>query len=391
MSHIVAAYAKNTGSKIGKPYIYQQYFPLPPCKFITIHSSSSLPSKVYDYFDLVIALAFPVLSQHGFKIIQIGAPDDPALPNVIDFRGKTRLHQDAYIMARTSLHLSGDTFSMHVAASFKRPVIGLFGATLPAISGPYWNDPAKTCLLEGDLNGNHPSYSGHENPKVINSIKPEKIVNNLFGLLGLTERCNIETLYIGQNFNKSLIELIPDQVVNPDIAQGVMDIRADLLTNDENVFRQLQLSKCVVVTDHPMDVDILIKLKQNVALVVLDLDNNNMLDMARKLKRAGIQIVLISGKTEEEINAMKLDYCEFGVIQNKQKTLRDSVDSKGKIGDNTYCSTKRIFLSNKQVFASAEHWKNKQPCVGISNTESKIIDTPNFWEKADSLFIYNKI
>ena len=48
--HLVEQYALSCGVKIDKPFIETSYFPIVPKKYITLHASSRIQSKTYDYY-----------------------------------------------------------------------------------------------------------------------------------------------------------------------------------------------------------------------------------------------------------------------------------------------------------------------------------------------------
>jgi hypothetical protein len=53
MSHLLETYSLQTGAKISKPFIIKNFYPVPE-KYITIHNSSGMGAKNYDYFQDVI-------------------------------------------------------------------------------------------------------------------------------------------------------------------------------------------------------------------------------------------------------------------------------------------------------------------------------------------------
>ena len=73
MPHLLEKYALQTGSKIGKPFVYETFFPIPFEKFITFQAQSiKFPSKEYDYIQDVIDFIAPILEKSNIKIIQLG-------------------------------------------------------------------------------------------------------------------------------------------------------------------------------------------------------------------------------------------------------------------------------------------------------------------------------
>ena len=52
--HLIEQYALSCGVKIDKPHIETSFFPVPSEKYITVHASSGMESKNYDYYDDVM-------------------------------------------------------------------------------------------------------------------------------------------------------------------------------------------------------------------------------------------------------------------------------------------------------------------------------------------------
>ncbi len=86
----------------------------------------------------------------GCLPVLIGGIEDSALSDelaeragnldLIDVCGKLELHETAAILRRCQAVVSGDTGPAHLAVSVGRPVIGLYGPTRIARSGPYRNE-----------------------------------------------------------------------------------------------------------------------------------------------------------------------------------------------------------------------------------------------------------
>ena len=113
--HLIERYASSCGVKIGKPYIYDSYFPMSSQKFITFQPFSK-PAKNYDYWQEVINLIAPYLKQNNIDILQIGAKEDKRLDNTIYLAGQTTIPQAAYLIKRSILHFGADSFAVHIAS-----------------------------------------------------------------------------------------------------------------------------------------------------------------------------------------------------------------------------------------------------------------------------------
>jgi len=78
------------------------------------------------------------LEAEGLRVVVLGAQADPPIGFGVDLRGKTSLRTAAAIIEKCSLMITIDSALMHVALSFRRPVISLFGCTDADKRVPDW-------------------------------------------------------------------------------------------------------------------------------------------------------------------------------------------------------------------------------------------------------------
>ncbi len=92
-------------------------------------------------------------------IILLGGPEDAVNGNeiaaidpikVYNACGKFKLNESADLVRKAKLVISNDTGLMHIAAAFKKPVISLWGNTVPAFGMyPYYGDaPVSDIILQ---------------------------------------------------------------------------------------------------------------------------------------------------------------------------------------------------------------------------------------------------
>ena len=66
--HILDCYSLNCGLKIREPFIYERFFPLNVDKYITLDTSSTFPSRQYDYWSEVLNILIPILESENIKL-----------------------------------------------------------------------------------------------------------------------------------------------------------------------------------------------------------------------------------------------------------------------------------------------------------------------------------
>jgi lipopolysaccharide heptosyltransferase I len=82
----------------------------------------------------------------GLRFVILGGKADSALGHAIssakpqaclDLTGRTSLPQMIEVLRKCSVVVTNDTGPMHIAAAMRKPVVGIFGPTNPARTGPY--------------------------------------------------------------------------------------------------------------------------------------------------------------------------------------------------------------------------------------------------------------
>ncbi|MDO8659924.1 MAG: glycosyltransferase family 9 protein [Candidatus Parcubacteria bacterium] len=121
--------------------------------YITVHTTSGKgqwEGRYYRSYQEVldnVKQLYPEL-----YVVQVGDADEPALKVDVDLRGKTNYQQLASVLEKSLLHLSPDTFTMHLASALKVPFVGLFGCSSAKHTRPWVKDlqKAKFFLLQSE-------------------------------------------------------------------------------------------------------------------------------------------------------------------------------------------------------------------------------------------------
>lgn len=372
--HLIERYATSCGVKIGKPYIYDTYFPLTAEKYISFQPFSKYPSKNYDYWDEVIAILHPFLQRENIQLVQIGAKDDKAVNNTINLCGQTKISQAAYIIKNGLMHLGADSFASHIASGYGKKIVALYSNNNINNVKPYWTKPEDMILLEPKLN-KKPQYSVNEMPKSINNIKPEAIAEAILKLLNIKYENLPETKYIGPEYINKTFEIIPDKPLN--ISQIPIDpivVRMDYFFNEQVLEFYLQHKKCIIFTNKPINEQLLKKYKTNVPQLVYIIEKDNDPSFAKTLKNNTINAGFISYLPEQELNLFKLNYMDYGLIAR-----RDYPTDKINFNDNTYYKSSRIILSSEGQFNTKYQWVTKDLSNKYKNEELLNQELHNFY------------
>lgn len=390
--HLFTEYALSTGSRLKTPKLLEKFYPINSTKYLTFQASSGMASKNYDYFSDVLELLITILKKYNIDIIQLGGKEDEILPHTIRLCGLTNLAQSTYIIKRGLLHFGNDSSLIHMASCLDKPIVSVYGISPPEVCGPYFNSKSRTiCLTPEFPEGQKYSYTPTEQPKMVNTINPEQIARAILELLGLKEEISCETIFIGKEYKKQLIEVIPNHLVHPQQLQNtIINLRADLLWNEEAIYANASQRPCTIVTNRPLNLDIIKQFKQNVKniLYLLEIDNSAQdLEFIKKLHESGISYVLLTHDLEN-INKFKLDYLDYNMIIPVPICKREEVKNVDKVGANTYFKTNKLILSNGKVYLSRAHWRADQPFN--PKEKSKIIDDPEFFRDKEYFCLYNE-
>lgn len=410
MASLAETYALACGVKLSEPEINQAFYPLSHSydKVVLIHAFAgavnnnqvAFPSKIYDYFNEVVALIKPVLDKHGFALYQIGGPGEPTLKGVNYLCGKTNFHQTAFLLKNCALLIGNDSMNAHIAGAFKTPVVVLYGPTDPKNHGPYWK--SENALIESHRFGaKRPSYQAFEPQKTINLIAPELVANHTFQILGLSERQNITTLFISEVYPQNILEVVPDVVVSPEfIKEAVLNIRMDYLHDEQKMAQNVAGHKSTIITNAPINIELLKQLKPNLVSIRVRLTDKIDSIFIRAIKKLGIPYQFFTEDVQEpELSALRFklyDDILFDNIKNndKENFLKSSERYLGKKRDinfsKLYYRSNKFILTSRGIFASKAAYDANLPILSFEENEQQVLDTPEFWKEHQHFWIYEK-
>lgn len=391
---LLDTYALYTGSKIDKPFIYEKYFPLPIEKFITFQAQTPYESRNYNYWQDVINMIAPILLKNDIRIIQTGLTKEQPYNQIVDLRGQTSLQQMAYLMKRSMLHFGPDSFGVHLASHYDIPVVSLYSISMPEVAGPHFGSKEKQILFKAyeRVGNKKPSYSPTEDPKSINSIKPEEIAAAILKLLNIDFPIPFVTAHIGKKYSQNVIREVvanhPGTLSNPEIP---VEIRLDL-PYDQNILGHLlsYYQKAVVVTDKRLNIDFLKNFKTHIPMVVYRVTENSDHDFVKEIIDAGFQLLLVSDLTEEQLEGKKIHFYEFGGITKIEPPDKETVESLRKDIDKLYYQSCKLRAANGEVYRSNAAYDAN---IKIENDfdYEKVIDDPQFWKDLDFYHIVKKL
>ena len=381
MGHLIEEYAKSLGVKIGKPVLLDHFYPMLCDKYITIHCDNKIDSKYYEYFPQVVSLLTPYLNKYGYKIYQIGGPEDPKINNVNGWFLNLNYKQSAFLIKNSSLHIGIDSLPIHIASIYNIPIVALYSHIYPSNAYPYWSDKDKVSIIEADRKNYKPSFSYQESPKSIRTIKPETIVNEVLRLLNINELINFKTLYIGNQYHIPLVEIIPNFKANlEDQKDKVIYIRADLHFDDQNIAFWCSNHKSKIITNQKIPLELLYQFQKNIEHVFFKINDlsieNEYFEEVKKLK---IKFT-ICWDDEQTLSKVRNNYFDYIVEFDNEK---ERIKKQEKF--NSKFLTNKVIISNSVIYASEAHVKLQK---NLDTVNEVIYDDEAFWKDADHYYFY---
>jgi hypothetical protein len=383
--HIIETYALNCGLKIDKPFIYEKYCPIPFDNYISFQPCSKYESKSYDLWQEVINQIAPKLIQKNIHIVQIGGKDEKPLENCYHLQGKTNINQAAYIIKRSIMHFGADSFGVHVASNYDKPIVALYSNSRPENAGPYFNSNGKIKIFEIDKKDRRPSYSAQESPKTINEIDPIQVANSILSMLDL-DIVNIKTIRIGEEYNRRLIESVPNAIIADISKLGVNSLimRMDYEFNEDVLQEQLKRNNCSIVTSKPIKAEILKTYKSNIAQIIYNLDEKHDVNFVKALKKSGVPFALSTELSEDFLKSIKIHYMDYQQIIRSVKSKKEDIKNLEDL-NNLYYKSNKITISNGKIYNSKAAYLKDIP---FNNKPIKVIDIPEFWEEAKYFYLF---
>lgn len=332
MSHIAEVYAKDLGIKIGQPIFKPHYFPITYDNYITIHSDNKSQSRDYDYWDEVILL----VKKHEptINFIQIGCGTEKRMNNATAFVKTNSLKQSAFLIKYSLMHVGIDSCPVHIASSLNKPIVSIYGSCYKENSKPLWGDEDKHILLEPEFDV-RPSFSFEDSKKQINNIYPEKIATAILKLLG-KEKPNFETLYIGDKYKQQSLEVIPDNQY--DLKENNINIRLDLLHEEENIKHLLSKNICSITTSKPL-LDETLKFKSILAIrYVADSFDE---EFVKKCIKLGKNIILFC-TSEKNLSKERMKFFDLNILHYDKQKLIEKRKKNLTLNQFSYSSNRKV-------------------------------------------------
>jgi hypothetical protein len=365
---LLDAYSTTTRLKYTEPKLHEQFYPLPfDNRYIVFMSQSGMGGKNYPYWEEVFDIVKQFLGD--IKILQLGGPNDITFRHVdLNICGKTNFYELCHLVKNASLSISGDTSLVHLASTYKIPLVALYGLTDPKISGGFFGDKDKEIYLEPDRKKFPLTFN--PNDQSVANIKPEEVARAILKSLNIAAQVPLDTKHFGPFFLSKTLDVIPNMVVHPQqFPNSLLNIRGDIEFNEDGIYQNIANYRSTLIVSRPLNIDILKQVKPHIARLLYLLEDDHNLEFVKRLQKAGIPFDLASYKDQDWINQLKFDYADYGVIHKREYPL---LPESCKIEGPVWFKTNKFILANGKVFLSIWHYKNNQPINNFNENFAQI-------------------
>lgn len=384
MSHIVEEYAKHLGVKIAKPIISKHFMPLKHEKFITISLEANVPSKNYKYYEIVIDMIRGYLNANGIKIIQMGSSQSPKLRNVDEMIFDIPFKNAAYVISKSKLHIGTDNVLSHCAGIVDTPVVTLFGHVFANVARSYWSKKAINIEAPWEVK---PCFGADDPFDSINKIKPEIIANAIFKQLGVNVPASLKTRFIGDYYENTIVELVPDFFSEiAELQSQHVFIRMDYGFNNQAVNYWFNyLNQFSIFSNEIIPPTFLASAQNKIKSVSFIMGETYFpIEYLESVKSMGIGVVLLV-KDEAALPNIREKFFDFDVhlyFKGKKESL--GVDFKF---NNTAFNSSKVILSKGKKFVSKYHWLKGENFV---DKNFNFEDNEVLIEEINHFYIYDR-
>tara|TARA_Y100000588_G_C14187252_1_gene896390 strand:- start:1092 stop:1700 length:609 start_codon:yes stop_codon:yes gene_type:complete len=201
---------------------------------------------------------------------------------------------------------------------------------------------------------------------------------------------------MGKDYHINKIELVPVHFITNYQQMGVdsMIVRMDLYFDERSLEQQLNICKCSIVTNKPINIQLLQKYKSRIAEYVFFIEKDTDVNYFKQLKQAGVKFFVMSKMKDKELNQIKLKYLDIAPIIKKEvgekKKLQKLLNNKDL--SNIYYKSSCLTVLRADLYPSNVYLEGNEPVLDTKCLEPRrVIDHPDFWQDLDSFLILEKI
>ena len=379
--NLLKSFKTTTGLEPGKAHIYEKIFPLPFDNYIILETQSADPNKNYCFWSRIIELIKPILAKENINIIHF-IDDKRYHFDDIYIDSSVLLAQKAYLLTKAKLFCG--------ASKIYSLICSEYGIKQCYLKYDYYVDNISE--QENVINSDFKRKNfANPTPSPINNIRPEEIAKKIIKMLFNYEPEFDNTISIGRVYATQSIEIILDNVFNiKSDGKNEIVIRMDYLFSEDNLDKQLDLLSASVVTNKPINKNILIRHSRKIKKLYYKIEKNSDAEFVNLLESLGIDFELITSLTEEDLNKEKIKYMDFKKINRLNVLDLKFLDGLDK--SKVYFKSNKIVVKSGKTFCSRWHAKAMISSENVRNSKSEVpsFTDESFKEEADYFYFLTK-
>ena len=366
--HKLESFALSCGSKIEKPRIEKQFYPITDKKFICISQKAETDSKSYDFFDDVVFHIKPYLDKENISIVEIGKSESAP---IFYCKNLSHLHrmQSAYVISKSLMYVGNYNLYANISSHFNKNTICVSNNDYTDTFRPYWGK--NNCLMLTPDSESKPSLAPLEHPKTINDINPEEVASHILDSLEIPHKLDIvSTIFVGEEYRNSIMDLVPSQFNLQSMnITGAVNIRMDKSFDLDFLMQCSTLEKINIVTDKIIPIEYLNPIRDKLQMISFFIDKKNTKEDIQKLESIGKPINLLC-KDQKNIDKIRFNFIDHDIKLYGKKTKKD-------LKTKTFSDLK--FLSKRNIIANGKIF-NSYLSLSLNNNTSQVKDKKDFWE-----------
>jgi hypothetical protein len=379
--NLLKSFKTTTGLEPGQAHIYEKIFPLPFDNYIILETQSADPNKNYCFWSRIIELIKPILTKENVNIIHF-IDDKRYHFDDIYIDSSVLLAQKAYLLTKAKLFCG--------ASKIYSLICSEYGIKQCYLKYDYYVDNISE--QENVINSDFKRKNfANPTPSPINNIRPEEIAKKIIKMLFNYEPEFDNTISIGRVYATQSIEIIPDNVFNiKSDGKNEIVIRMDYLFSEDNLDKQLDLLAASVVTNKPINKNILIRHSRKIKKLYYKIEKDSDAEFVNLLESLGIDFELITSLTEEDLNKEKIKYMDFKKINRLNVLDLKFLDGLDK--SKVYFKSNKIVVKSGKTFCSRWHAKAMISSENVRNSKSEVpsFTDESFKEEADYFYFLTK-
>jgi hypothetical protein len=405
---LLERYALMTGLQIGDQDMLEQFYALPFTRYITLHAGSGMPGKNYPFFTEVINLIKPYLVAANIEVVQLGVKEDVAIPGCHHTMGKTTKHQANYLVSRTLLHLSNDSIWSHRVGHLGLPLVETFSTTSVENHSPFQFNEAKTRFISSHRWGKNPTFASQESPSTAMLIDPFLVAKSVLDLLSIPHSIVQRTLHVGQAYNATLFELIPNVVPSPQFNPEMpLAVRMDIEHNEQILAATLQTGRKVnLVLKAPINLQLITAFRASIQSFNYEIDESTPLDYVKSIKKTLQNLTFFSRTADlDELSRIRFKFFDIINVQHIPNKTRADFERESSEYQNTSLDeakkgldsflkdgrlrfrTNKFVLSQGKTYLSLAHSAADIPMEG-DKRDGVVLDSAEWFRDINHYLVY---